>query len=144
MLRRLAAAALAVVACSPSKPMTAPAAAEPPAIVQTGAAVLRARAAEVAPERIPSAEIQDLVTTMIATMRQAPGVGLAAPQLGVPLRVIVLEDRPDLMAKLTPDELRERERVELPVHVVINPVLRPIGGETRTFFEGCLSVQGYA
>lgn len=144
MLRRLAAAALAAVACSPSKPMTVPAAAEPPAIVQTGAAVLRARAAEVAPERIPSAEIQDLVTTMIATMRQAPGVGLAAPQIGVSLRVIVLEDRPDLMAKLTPDELRERERVELPVHVVINPVLRPIGGETRTFFEGCLSVQGYA
>ncbi len=43
---------------------------------------------------------------MIATMRAAPGVGLAAPQIGVPLQVLVLEDRPDLMAKLTPSELQ--------------------------------------
>ncbi len=114
-----------------------------PAIVQVGAPVLRGRAAEVAPERIASDEIQRLIARMIAAMRAAPGVGLAAPQLGVPLRVLVLEDRAELMAKLTPDELRERERVAVPVRVFINPVLRPIGEETRTFFEGCLSVQGY-
>jgi peptide deformylase len=129
---------------SPAKPMppTAPSATLP-AIVQAGDPVLRARAAELAPERIATPEIQDLIDTMIATMRAAPGVGLAAPQIGVPLRVIVLEDRADLMAKSTPAELQERERVELPVHVVINPVLRPVGADTRTFFEGCLSVQGY-
>ncbi|WP_276599809.1 peptide deformylase [Nannocystis sp. SCPEA4] len=130
---------------SAAKPMSAATPSAPlPAIVQAGDPVLRARAAELAPERIATPEIQELIDTMIATMRAAPGVGLAAPQIGVPLRVLVLEDRPDLMAKLTPAELQERERVELPVHVVINPVLRPIGGDTRTFFEGCLSVQGYA
>ncbi len=137
---------LAAPACAPASTMSttpAPPPAEPPAIVQIGAPVLRSRAAEVAPERIASGEIQQLIVRMIDAMRAAPGVGLAAPQLGVPLRILVLEDRPELMAKLSADELRERERVEVPVRVFINPVLRPIGDETRVFFEGCLSVQGY-
>lgn len=146
---------LAGPACAPASTMTTPPAAAPapgptpapsdpgPAIVQVGAPVLRGRAAEVGPERIAGDEIQQLIARMITAMREAPGVGLAAPQLGVPLRVLVLEDRPELMAKLGPDELRERERVEVPLRVFINPVLRPVGGETRTFFEGCLSVQGY-
>lgn len=136
-------------ACAPAPTMTAApssAPASPPAtvqIVQIGEPVLRARAAEVPPEHIASDEIQGLIRRMTAAMREAPGVGLAAPQLGVSLRVLVLEDRPELMAKLSPDELRERERVELPLRVFINPVLRPLGGDTRVFFEGCLSVQGY-
>ena len=141
--------AAALVACGPpaSKPMstTSPTASPAtPAIVQTGAPVLRARAAPVAPERIQTAEIQALITTMIAAMRAAPGVGLAAPQIGVSLRVLVLEDTAERMAKLTADEVRERERVEVPVRVFINPVLRPVGESRRVFFEGCLSVDGYA
>ncbi|MCY1068910.1 peptide deformylase [Nannocystis sp. RBIL2] len=153
MFPRLLALAFASAACAPSvsKPMppSAPAPSAPapsaahPDIVQAGDPVLRSRAAELAVERIPTPEIQELVDRMIATMRAAPGVGLAAPQLGVPLRILVLEDRAELMARLTPAELRERERVELPVHVFINPVLRPIGDDRRTFFEGCLSVHGY-
>lgn len=114
-----------------------------PAIVQIGAPVLRARAIEVAPERIATPEIQGLITMMIAAMRQAPGVGLAAPQIGVGLRIIVLEDRDVLTTKLSPDELRERERVSFPVRVLINPTLRLLGDEKKTFFEGCLSVKGY-
>jgi peptide deformylase len=112
-------------------------------IVQAGATVLRTRAVEVAPERITSAEIQQLIARMIAAMREAPGVGLAAPQLGVPLRVLVLEDTAERMAKLTPAEIRERERELVPVRVFINPVLRPIGEAKRTFFEGCLSIDGW-
>lgn len=114
-----------------------------PAIVQAGAPVLRARAAEVAPEQIATPEFQELIARMIDAMRRAPGVGLAAPQIGVLLRVLVLEDTPERMARMTPEELRERERVPLPVRVFINPTLRPVGEETRTFFEGCLSVEGY-
>ncbi|MBL9102299.1 MAG: peptide deformylase [Myxococcales bacterium] len=125
---------------------TAPPAAQEPAhpIVQAGDPVLRARAAEVAPERIASPEIQDLIARMIAAMREAPGVGLAAPQLGVSLRILVLEDTAERMARLTPVEIAEREREALPVRVFINPELRPIGEARRTFFEGCLSVDGWA
>lgn len=113
-------------------------------IVQTGAPVLRAMAQDVPVERITTPEFQALLERMVATMRSAPGVGLAAPQIGVPWRVLVLEDREELMASLTPAERAERERLPVPVHVFINPTLTPIGEEKVTFFEGCLSVAGFA
>jgi peptide deformylase len=113
-------------------------------IVQTGAPVLRARAQDVPPERITTPEMQALVARMIETMRKAPGVGLAAPQIGVPWRVFVLEDRDELMASLTPEERKERERVAFGPKVFFNPTLRLIGEERATFFEGCLSVAGFA
>jgi peptide deformylase len=118
--------------------------AEPVSIVQTGEQVLRQRAGEVAPSSLGTPALRTLVATMVATMRAAPGVGLAAPQIGVPLRVIVLEDPADLQASLNPAELRERGREPLPLRVLVNPVLRPIGDERATFFEGCLSVDGFA
>ena len=114
-----------------------------PPIVQTGAPGLRARAQEVPTERIQTKEMRDLVATMIATMRAAPGVGLAAPQIGVPLRVIVLEDREELLKNLTADERKERERLPFPTRVFFNPVLKPVGEDRAMFFEGCLSVKGF-
>jgi peptide deformylase len=113
-------------------------------IVQTGAPVLRAVAQDVPPERINTPEFQKLISHMVETMRAAPGVGLAAPQIGVPWRVLVLEDREELMASLTAAERAERERVPVPVRVFINPTLTPIGEDKVTFFEGCLSVAGFA
>lgn len=120
-----------------------PPAARAASIVQSGHPVLRGRAAEVPVERIVTSEMQDLAKRMVDTMRAAPGVGLAAPQIGVPLRVIVLEDRSDFLTKLTPDEVRERERVAFPPRIIFNPVLGAAGGGRAMFFEGCLSVQGY-
>jgi peptide deformylase len=138
--------ALALAACSsPPPPKAAPMTTETkqPDIVQIGRPVLRARASEVPAERLGTPELRDLVKRMIATMRAAPGVGLAAPQIGVPWRVIVLEDRADLQAKLTDVEKQERERVPFEPRVFVNPVLRTVGDERATFFEGCLSVRGY-
>lgn len=117
---------------------------EAPSIVQTGAPVLRAPARAVTPEELAAPEFAALVARMIETMRAAPGVGLAAPQIGVPLRVIVLEDRDELISRLTDTERTERERVPFGPRVFVNPVLTPIGDETATFFEGCLSVDGFA
>ncbi len=114
-----------------------------PAIVQTGDPVLRQRAADVAPEAIGSPEMQRLIASMVEVMRAAPGVGLAAPQIGVSLRVIVVEDRADYQAKLDPEKRRELERTAVPLRVFVNPTLRLIGEARATFFEGCLSVAGY-
>jgi peptide deformylase len=116
-----------------------------PPIVQAGAPVLRARAEEVPAEKIPTPAFQELVRTMIATMRAAPGVGLAAPQIGIPWRVIVLEDRDELVKNLTEGERRERERTPFETRVFVNPVLRLLGPtqDQPMFFEGCLSVKGY-
>jgi peptide deformylase len=115
-----------------------------PDIVQAGAPVLRARAVEVQPSAIGTPEFKALVDRMVAAMRAAPGVGLAAPQIGVGLRVVVLEDTAERMASLTETERAERGRTPFPLRVLVNPVLRPVGGQTASFFEGCLSVRGYA
>lgn len=126
---------------SPGSPWTV----EGPAvsIVQLGAPVLRARAAEVSPEELRTPELQALFAKLLEVMRAAPGVGLAAPQLGVGKRVFVLEDRAALIGALTPAERVERERVPFAPRFFVNPVVRPVGHERAVFFEGCLSVRGY-
>jgi len=113
-------------------------------IVQAGDPVLRDRAAEVPPGQLGSPGLKALVQRMVEAMREAPGVGLAAPQLGVGLRVIVLEDTEARMASLSTAERAERGRAPFPLRVLVNPVLRPVGEAKATFFEGCLSVRGYA
>jgi peptide deformylase len=112
-------------------------------VVQAGHPVLRAVAAPVDAALLGSKELGALVQKMVAVMRAAPGVGLAAPQIGVGLQLIVLEDVEALMAKLTPPERALRGRVPYPLQVLINPKLRFVGDERATFFEGCLSVKGY-
>jgi len=113
-------------------------------IVSAGDPVLRGRAAEVAVDKLGTPDLLNLVELMIATMRAAPGVGLAAPQIGLPLRLIVLEDPADVVASLSDEARASRGRVAFPVIAIVNPVLHLIEGERATFFEGCLSVPGYA
>jgi peptide deformylase len=116
---------------------------EAPTIVQVGDPVLRAATSTVAPEAIRTPEIQGLIRGMVAAMHKAPGVGLAAPQVGVSRRIIVMEDRPEMTAELPRAVMIEREREPHGLRVLINPVMRLVGTETRDFFEGCLSIKGY-
>src|SRR5688572_27025574 len=94
-------------------------------IVQAGDPVLR-RAAQPVTE-FGTAELRDLVTTMIRVMQEAPGVGLAAPQIGIPLRVIVLEDEEGRIARLSKKQRDDRERVAFGAIAFINPTLELIG-----------------
>lgn len=112
-------------------------------IVQAGHPVLRAEAALVPQERFGTRELRDLVATMVEVMRAAPGVGLAAPQIGVGLRVLVMEDSEALMSKLSPEERAARGRTPLPLVTFVNPTIVRRGGGRAVFFEGCLSVAGY-
>jgi peptide deformylase len=102
-------------------------------IVQTGDPVLRLPARPLAPAEIRSAGVQRLIELMRETMRDAPGVGLAAPQIGEPLQLAVIEDE---------TTRAETERAPVPFHVIINPRLQ-LRGEPVEFFEGCLSVEGF-
>lgn len=99
-------------------------------IVITGNPVLHSRAAEVT---VFDDELRTLVADMYDTMDKAPGVGLAAPQVGIPLRIFVYD--------FADDDGNERRGV------IINPVLEigPIVDEPAdedTEVEGCLSVPG--
>ena len=73
-------------------------------------------------------------------MRDAPGVGLAAPQVGVSQQIAVIEDRPEY-SRGTP---ADRERQPVDFHVLINPRIVEHSAEQVEFFEGCLSVAGFS
>ena len=77
--------------------------------------------------------LQTLIDDMIETMRDAPGVGLAAPQVGVSDRVIVVEYPKD----------DEKEDSPKKLFVVVNPEIKEFSDETGMGVEGCLSVPGY-
>jgi peptide deformylase len=120
------------------------AAAQPsPPIVQAGAQVLRRRALDVAPSLLRTLAFTRLVEVMVEAMRAAPGVGLAAPQIGVPLRVFVAEDDAGRMAQQTVEARGLRGRAPLPLTVLVNPRVIAATEEEAIFYEGCLSVRGY-
>jgi peptide deformylase len=109
----------------------------PLGIVQAGDPVLRRRAAEV-PNDLDRGLLAELTAAMRETMHAAPGVGLAAPQVGLGLRLAVMEDAADLPAEVAD----ARNRRPLPFTVIINPRYRQVGHDTATWYEGCLSVAG--
>lgn len=112
-------------------------------IVQVGEPVLREKAQELTIEEIKSERIQRLIELMHDTLRDAPGVGLAAPQIGESIQLAIIEDLPEYSRNLTPEQIAERERTPVPFHVIINPKLTPIGKADVEFFEGCLSLNGF-
>src|ERR1700749_4317988 len=109
-------------------------------IVECGDPVLRRHAEPAAPSDLRTSDLQLLISQMRATMEAAPGVGLAAPQVGVPIQLAVLQDGPERWGQLSPADRAARERDGLPFTVLVNPVLHPAGDEQVSFYEGCLSV----
>jgi peptide deformylase len=113
-------------------------------IAQVGEAVLRQRAWPLSVAEICSPEIQQLIEHMRETMNDAPGVGLAAPQVGMPLQQLaVIEDKEEYFVGFSAEQIVERERQPVPFHVIINPVLHVESAADVEFFEGCLSLPGY-
>jgi peptide deformylase len=108
-------------------------------IVQAGGQVLRVPARELSREEILSEKTRELIEHMKETMRYAPGVGLAAPQVGVSLQLAVIEDRKEYHKKLTVEQIAERQRQPVPFHVIINPRIVSSESANVEFFEGCLS-----
>ena len=113
-------------------------------IVQTGEPVLRQMGRRLTPEEVALPAIQELIGHMRDTMRDAPGVGLAAPQVGLPIQIAVIEDRAEYLTGIAPELLAERERQAVPFLVLINPDIVEYSDETAEFFEGCLSVAGFS
>ncbi|PON50965.1 Formylmethionine deformylase [Parasponia andersonii] len=112
-------------------------------IVKAGDPVLHEPAKKVEPGEIGSERIQKIVDDMVMAMRNAPGVGLAAPQIGVPLRIIVLEDTKEYIGYAPKEETRAQDRRPFDLLVMINPKLKKKSSRTALFFEGCLSVDGF-
>jgi peptide deformylase len=112
------------------------AASRPWSVTQVGEPVLRQPAARY-DGQLPDELLHELLDAMRAHLPGA-GVGIAAPQIGIPLALAVIEDTSEV-----PEELAAiRERVPQPPIDLINPVITPVGVEQRAFYEGCLSVEG--
>ena len=101
-------------------------------IARMGHPILCRRAEDVADPAAP--EIRTLADDMLQTMLDAPGTGLAAPQVHVPLRMVIFR------VPLTAGE--DIAGAEAPLTVLINPILEPLGDETVAVWEGCLSLPG--
>jgi peptide deformylase len=112
-------------------------------IVQLGDPVLRHVGRDLTPAEIRSKEIQQLVAIMRETMRKAPGVGLAAPQVGLGLRLAVIEDQESYVEDMDEAERAAKERDPVPFHVIVNPRIEVIDPAPQHFFEGCLSLAGF-
>ena len=93
-------------------------------IVRLGHPSLRTLARAVSPDHLASSDVQQLIDDMIDTMREANGVGLAAPQVGTELQIFVYES----------------SNHDIPLHVVVNPMIAPHERELVYDWEGCLSI----
>jgi peptide deformylase len=99
-------------------------------VARLGHPAVRRAAQPVAREAIRTPEVQRLIDDMIETMHEYDGVGLAAPQVHAGLRLAVIEVSPD----------DERSEVGVPLTVLVNPVVTPLGSRRVAGYEGCLSV----
>jgi peptide deformylase len=102
-------------------------------ITTAGDPVLRQIARDLAVEELRSPEIQTLIDDMIETMRAAGGAGLAAQQVSRTVAVAVIE---------VDNNPRYPYKPPIPLTVIVNPVLEPVGERTVEINEGCLSVPG--
>ncbi len=100
-------------------------------IAQVGHPILRERAREVTAAQLRSAETQRFIDDLVETMRDASGAGLAATQVYEPIRICAIE---------VGDNPRYPYKPRIPLTILVNPVIEPVGDETFLNFEGCLSV----
>lgn len=100
-------------------------------ILTVGHPMLRQRAREVSVEELATAEVQKVIDDLIDTMRHASGAGIAAPQIGEPLRITTIEVNKNPRYPYKPT---------IPLTIVVNPVITFLDDEMVEINEGCLSV----
>ena len=103
-------------------------------ILKLGNPILRLTSKELTKEEILSLEIQELIPKMWNVMKEAGGIGLAAPQIGISIQMAVI--------KLESDSDRYDNLENSEEFVVFNPKLEVIDEQKQGFWEGCLSVPG--
>lgn len=99
-------------------------------VSRMGHPVLRQRAAEIPPTQMQSSQMQRLIDDMIETMIDYEGIGLAAPQVFEPLRLIVLGD----------PAADPQDEAAIPLTVLFNPQFTTLSPERIDAWEGCLSI----
>lgn len=103
-------------------------------VSRLGHPVLRRVAEPVPAAEISRPETQRFIDDMVETMREYEGVGLAAPQVHVSRQIAVIQVQ---------SHPRYRDMPPIPLTVIVNPLLTPVGEETAADWEGCLSIPDF-
>jgi peptide deformylase len=101
-------------------------------VARMGHPVLREKARDLTPDEIRSPEVQRLIEDMVETMHDYSGIGLAAPQVHLPIQLAVIE--------LDEENPRYPDARPEPLGVYINPKITVLDETEQAFWEGCLSV----
>ncbi|XP_017274418.1 peptide deformylase, mitochondrial [Kryptolebias marmoratus] len=113
-------------------------------VCQVGDPVLRSHAAPVDPTDVTGPEIQQVIGTMMKVMRKLECVGLSAPQIGVPLRILMLEYPVKMFEEISPAARGARGLSIQPLRIFVNPELKVLDGQTVLFQEACESISGFS
>ena len=103
-------------------------------IIKMGNPILRSSARKLTKDEIISDEMKKLIKDMWETMEHAGGIGLAAPQIAIPIQLTVI--------RVPNDSERYPESIESDEYVIFNPKITYLTDEIQGFWEGCLSVPG--
>jgi peptide deformylase len=102
-------------------------------ILKMGEPLLLQTAIQVSPEAIASSEIQEMIQDLLDTMKDANGAGLAAPQIGISLQIVIFGFEKNV---------RYPNEAPIPQTILINPIITSLSTELESGWEGCLSVPG--
>jgi peptide deformylase len=103
-------------------------------ILRIGNPLLRKISEDITEDEVSTKDFKKLIRDMFDTMKHADGVGLAAPQIGILKKLVVVGTEED--------PGRYKGAPEVPSQIIINPVIQPITENKDGFWEGCLSVPG--
>ncbi|XP_061784026.1 peptide deformylase, mitochondrial isoform X1 [Nerophis lumbriciformis] len=113
-------------------------------VCQVGDPVLRSRAAAVDPAAIRGPDVQEVINTLVKVLRKFECVGLSAPQIGIPLRILALEYPQKMLLECLPASRKVCDISVQPLRIFINPELRVLDRNTVIFQEGCESISGFS
>jgi peptide deformylase len=102
-------------------------------ILKMGELLLLQTAIQVSPDAIASNQIQEIIQDLLDTMKNSNGAGLAAPQIGISLQIVVFGFEKNV---------RYPNEAPIPQTILINPIITPLSSELESGWEGCLSVPG--
>jgi len=113
-------------------------------VCQIGDPILRCKAEEVHPDFIKTPEIQRVIKMLKSVLKHYKAVGLSAPQIGVSLRIMLVDFSDMVLKEFSPEIRAAREMIACPPTIVINPTLKIVDPQPVVFTEGCTSVFGFS
>jgi len=112
--------------------------------VQIGDPVLRVKCAPVNPTDIQTEEVQSVISAMKYALKKFDGVGISAPQVGVPLQILMVQFTTSQLNCWTEQMQKKREMEMIPLKVFINPKLKVIDFDQVSHSESCCSMHGFS